>query len=69
MTGGYLRGMYQDQRPCRVCGSPIELRPHRATEDPAQATVQGDNDSTVDERVCTDGACPTNAGGADAPAP
>ncbi|WP_435743077.1 hypothetical protein [Nocardioides sp. SYSU DS0663] len=61
--------MYQDHAACRVCGSPTELRPHRATEDPARATVRGDNDSTVDERVCTNGDCATNGGGPDAPAP
>lgn len=66
---GYLPDVYQDNRPCDVCGSEVRLRAHEATEDPADATVHGDNDSTVDERVCTNPECPTNAGGADAPRP
>ncbi len=61
--------MYQDNRPCDVCGAEVRLRAHEATEDPDRATVAGDNDSSVDERVCTDPACPTNAGGSGAPKP
>ncbi|GAB2867495.1 hypothetical protein [Nocardioides pacificus] len=56
--------MYFDNKPCAVCGSEVELRPH---------TKPGpsDPDSTVDDRVCTNDDCETNQAGrpADAPRP
>lgn len=56
--------MYSDNRPCQVCGSPVELRPH-------SRLVVNEPDDTVDDRVCTNADCPTNKGGegTDAPRP
>jgi hypothetical protein len=60
--------MYFDSRPCDVCGSEVRLA---AREAPVVAPGDqvgnpdgfvGDGDSAVDERVCTNPACPTNAG-------
>lgn len=66
--------MYFDSKPCAVCGSEIELRARRPSDDSDGAGtsgpvgepdgVVGDADPTVDERVCTNADCPTrNAGG------
>jgi hypothetical protein len=56
--------MYSDNRPCEVCGSPVELRAHRRL-------VVNEPDDTVDDRVCTNADCPTNdrRAGAEAPKP
>ena len=51
--------MYEDTKPCRVCGAEVELRPRET----ADAVIE--SDGTVDERVCTNNACPTRSGGAD----
>lgn len=58
--------MYQDSKPCEVCGAPVELRartaPQAAGSGPVgpEDGVVGGGDPTVDERVCTDPACPTH---------
>lgn len=65
--------MYYDEKPCAVCGSQVRLHarePHGVTEPdgpvgPADGVVGG-GDPTVDERVCTNADCPTNATGATA---
>lgn len=54
--------MYSDNRPCQVCGSPVELHTH-------SRLVVNEPDDTVDDRVCTNADCPTNRGGRDADAP
>lgn len=55
--------MYQDSKPCRVCGSEVRL------QEPTRLRV-AEADPTVDERVCTNPDCPTNkSGGDDAPEP
>ena len=46
--------MYSDTRPCKVCGSEVRLRAH--THD-----LVAEPDDTVDDRVCTNPDCPTNA--------
>ena len=59
--------MYFDTKPCAVCGSRVELRPHDAPDDtaadgpvgPADGVV-GTADPTVDDRVCTNPDCPTH---------
>jgi hypothetical protein len=58
--------MYTDNKPCTVCGSPVELRPHEVDEadldapvGPADGVV-GTADPTVDERVCTNPDCPSH---------
>ena len=45
--------MYSDNRPCQICRSPVDLRPH-------SRLVVNEPDDTVDDRVCTNGDCPTN---------
>ena len=57
--------MYFDSRACRECGREVELRAHEPDEDEGR----NEPDSTVDERVCTNPDCPTNAGGSAAPRP
>lgn len=70
--GGYGEVVYTDVAPCAVCGSKVRLRPHtpRAADDgpvgPADGVV-GSGDPTVDDRVCTNDDCPTNATGASEP--
>jgi hypothetical protein len=61
--------MYADTKPCQVCGSDVELRPREVHEsDPSDGPVGpadgvvGTADPTVDERVCTNPACPTRSG-------
>jgi hypothetical protein len=64
--------MYFDNKPCSVCGSEVRLVARTdsvaAPGDPVGDPVGdpggfvGDGDSTVDERVCTNAECPTNAG-------
>lgn len=59
--------MYFDIKPCRVCGSEVELRastppdPDEVTAPvgPAEGYVGG-GDETVDDRICTNPDCPTN---------
>jgi hypothetical protein len=66
--------IYFDTKPCQVCGSEVELRPHEARDDrgdhapvgPSDGVV-GDADSTVDVRVCTNPDCASHA--ADGPEP
>jgi hypothetical protein len=60
--------MYADSKPCRVCGSEVELRVREVHED--DGTV-AEPDGPVDERVCTNADCETNRSGrpADAPRP
>ena len=45
--------MYFDNRPCDVCGSEVEIRPHTTLS-------QGEADGGPDERVCTNAECETN---------
>ena len=59
--------MYQDVTPCEICGSPVELRPHDPPTDAGREGpvgepdgVVGTADPTMDDRVCTDPACPSN---------
>ena len=47
--------MYFDNRPCQVCGSEVRLRPHQTD------TTHAEADATVDDRVCTNDDCATNA--------
>jgi hypothetical protein len=47
--------MYFDNRPCQVCGSQVRLRTHTT------ATTRAEPDATVDDRVCTNPDCATNA--------
>ncbi|NPC98983.1 hypothetical protein [Nocardioides sp. zg-DK7169] len=64
--------MYEDEKPCEVCGSPVRLRARRdvgaaeAASDgpvgPADGVV-GAGDDPVDERVCQNPDCPTRTGG------
>ncbi|MBM9461576.1 hypothetical protein JK386_16870 [Nocardioides sp. zg-536] len=67
--------MYDDNRPCAVCGAEVELRARtdRPTEEPGKVGPRegyvGDGDSTVDLRVCTDPECPTNRTDDTAPSP
>lgn len=68
--------MYFDNAPCSVCGGEVTLRPREPAVEPdgAQHVGQpdgyvGDGDSTVDQRVCTNPDCPTNASGDDVPTP
>lgn len=59
--------MYFDNKPCQVCGSEVELRPHEESEPRDRV----EPDATVDDRVCTNPDCPTNQGttGTDTPEP
>ena len=59
--------MYTDVKPCAVCGSEIRLEPH--TPDDGTETVHRKliADPVVDDRICTNASCPSNAGGPDAP--
>jgi hypothetical protein len=68
--------MYFDTKPCDVCGSEVTLRGRDSP--PADESdgvvgapdgVVGTADNTVDERVCSNADCPTNADTEDAPAP
>ena len=59
--------MYEDSRPCAVCGSAVRLEPRVVREadldrpvGPADGVV-GTGDPTVDVRVCTNDACPTQS--------
>ncbi|MEP9361371.1 hypothetical protein ABLE68_00300 [Nocardioides sp. CN2-186] len=56
--------MYQDSKPCTVCGAEVQLRSH-------QTLTVHEADDTIDERVCTNASCPTNTDdrGSDAPRP
>ncbi len=59
--------MYQDNRPCEVCGSEVRL-----SGDPSDRTLRvNEPDDTADERICTNSECPTNNPfkSADTPAP
>ena len=67
--GGYRPGVYEDEKPCQVCGSAVRLR---AREDVGAAEaasdgpvgppdgVVGAGDEPVDQRVCQNPDCPTN---------
>ena len=55
--------MYFDNKPCRVCGSAIELRAHETTG--GDGDSESEPDGTVDERICTNPDCASHA--ADAP--
>lgn len=46
--------MYQDQRPCQVCGSPVRLVPADGSAEDRRAR---EADDTVDDRVCTNPDC------------
>lgn len=58
--------MYEDTKPCAVCGAEVTLRARRAPEpdlsEPVGPTggVVGSGDPTVDERTCTNPECPTH---------
>ncbi len=60
--------MYADTKPCQLCGSEIELRERRASDDLGGVA---EPDATVDLRVCTNPDCESNQAGrpADAPTP
>jgi len=61
--------VYDDVRPCAVCGSPVRLEPREVAEAPDDAPVGpsdgvvGTADPTVDERVCTNPDCPSHRDG------
>jgi hypothetical protein len=64
----YGEVVYTDVAPCSVCGSKVRLRPHSPAPvevGPVGPTdgVVGSGDPTVDDRVCTNDDCPTNATG------
>ncbi|MFW6773845.1 hypothetical protein ACOACO_06145 [Nocardioides sp. CPCC 205120] len=69
--------MYGDVEPCAECGAAVRLRPHEPDRETGDGPVGpedgvvGGADPTVDERVCTNDACPTNhrAPGEGAPRP
>ena len=46
--------MYFDSRPCETCGARVEVRARTSTDDVTAPA------GTVDERACTNPACPTN---------
>jgi hypothetical protein len=48
--------MYQDNRPCQVCGSEVRLSGDRGD----RTLGVNEPDDTVDERICTNSECPTN---------
>ena len=59
--------MYEDSRPCAVCGASVRLEPRTVREPdlnqpvgPADGVV-GSGDPTVDTRVCTNPECPSQA--------
>lgn len=63
--------MYEDEKPCEVCGSAVRLRAREdvgAAEEAATGPVGpadgvvGAGDDPVDARVCLNPDCPTNAG-------
>lgn len=72
--------MYTDTKPCAVCGAPVRLEARRTTAErerdagpgpvgPAAGFV-GAGDDPVDDRVCTNDACPTHGPeSADRPTP
>lgn len=71
---GYLSDVYDDEKPCAVCGSEVRLRARdiRAETQPDGPVgptdgVVGGGDPTVDDRVCTNPDCPSHASTADAP--
>ncbi|UDY23936.1 hypothetical protein [Nocardioides sp. Kera G14] len=45
--------MYSDLKPCRICGSDVELRPH-------QTDQVAEPDGTPDDRVCMNPDCPSH---------
>lgn len=58
--------MYDDHRPCRICGARVEVgarEPDRADLSspvgPADGVV-GSGDPTVDRRTCTNDDCPSH---------
>ncbi|WP_139980431.1 hypothetical protein [Nocardioides litoris] len=64
--------MYDDHRPCRTCGAPVDVGPRRPGADdsddapdgpvgPAGGVVGG-GDPTLDVRTCTNADCPTRHG-------
>lgn len=58
--------MYEDVRPCAVCGSAVELRPRQVVETPDEPVgpadgVVGTADPTVDERVCRNPDCASHS--------
>lgn len=67
--------MYDDVKPCQVCGSAVRLEPHEPPEPDLDAPVGptdgvvGGGDPTVDDRVCTNPDCATNQAGGDQPEP
>jgi hypothetical protein len=58
--------VYFDSKPCEVCGSKVELQPAEPDRGDADSPVGpadgvvGGADATVDERVCSNPACPTH---------
>ena len=52
--------MYFDQKPCRECGSEVELRAKERSD--IGGTSDAGPDPTVDVRVCTNPACTTHEG-------
>jgi len=66
--------MYADTKPCAVCGSPVRLEgrdpadpePDTGPVGPSDGYV-GTADGPVDDRVCTNDACPTHDSGPDSP--
>ncbi len=57
--------MYQDNRPCEVCGAEVRL-----SGDPDDRSLSvNEPDDTVDERICTNQDCATNQPGRSVDAP
>lgn len=60
--------MFEDARPCQVCGAPVRLEAHAPDDDAGQRPVGpadgvvGGADPTLDERICTNDDCPTRRG-------
>ena len=59
--------MYYDNKPCQVCGSEVRLEAREPgdIEEPdgpvgPEEGYVGGGDPTVDKRICTNAACPTN---------
>ena len=62
--------MYYDVKPCRVCGSEVELKAADPADIPEpdgpvgpEEGYVGGGDPTVDRRICTNPECPTNRAG------
>lgn len=61
---GVPERVYFDYKPCRVCGSDVELEAREGDEPRGEKHPDG----TSDRRICTNPGCPTNTDD-DAPEP